>query len=107
MIKTLDSRTLTHGALLRIDHPAGGRIGCLAGRLWITVDGDPCDQVLERGDSFAAQGAAPIVVYALADSVLQSELAVEGPRTPLRRVVASWLRRGRIAAFGRTPCEGA
>lgn len=107
MIKTLEPRTLNHGALLRIDHPSGGRIGCLAGRVWITVDGDPCDQVLECGERFETQGPAPVLVYALADSVVQAECAAECLETLLGRLRAAVLRRGRIAGFGRIPCEGA
>lgn len=107
MVNTHDSRTLAHGALLRIACPAGGRIGCLAGRLWITADGDPCDHVLERGESFELQGPAPVLVYALADSVLQSEPPTECSKTPIRGLVATLLRRGRVAGFGPIPNAGA
>lgn len=107
MIKTLDSRTLAHGALLRIDHPAGGRIRCTAGCLWITVDGDPCDRLLECGESFEPEGPAPVLVYGLADSALQSELAAVRSEAPLRRLVAALLRRGRVAGSGQIPCARA
>jgi hypothetical protein len=41
------------------------RIACLAGTAWITIDGDPRDVVLDRGESFVVDSNANVVVAAI------------------------------------------
>lgn len=59
------SRTLARGAILRIPEPAGARIDCLAGSLWVTQDNDPRDIMLEAGESCELSGRARVLVQAL------------------------------------------
>lgn len=47
---------------------AGLCITCRSGALWITVDGDLNDYVVEAGETFATQHHARALVYALGDS---------------------------------------
>lgn len=65
------SRTLARGAILRIPEPAGSRIDCLAGSLWVTQDNDPRDLMLEAGESCELSGRARVLVQALEPARLQ------------------------------------
>lgn len=38
---------------------------CLSGCLWVTVDGDERDRILEPGDAFVSDGRDHAIVYAL------------------------------------------
>ena len=49
------------------------RLTCLAGALWITLDNDPRDVVLEAGATFATDQARRALVYALQPSRLYLE----------------------------------
>ena len=62
------ARTLRRRELCAIERPAGRRLTCMAGCLWITVDGEPRDIVLEAGESFEASSDERVLVYALEDS---------------------------------------
>ena len=44
---------------------AGVRIDCRSGSVWITLDNDPTDYVLEAGESFETDVHARALVYAL------------------------------------------
>ena len=59
---------LAYRKIHAIDAEAGTRVVCRHGALWITVDGDSRDYVLERGETFIAPPHARTLVYALADS---------------------------------------
>ena len=48
-----------------IEDAAGMRITCRSGAVWITVDNDPQDYVLEAGETFATSRHARVLVYAL------------------------------------------
>jgi quercetin dioxygenase-like cupin family protein len=52
----------------KIEDAGGMRIVCRSGTVWITVDGDATDYVLERGETFVAPPQARALVYALADA---------------------------------------
>lgn len=56
--------------ILAIDDASGLQIDCSAGSLWITIDHDPRDIVLEPGESVADLGAGRALVYALQDAQL-------------------------------------
>lgn len=64
--------TLAHGALRRLALPRGQALECLHGSLWITVDGDARDHVMEPGDRYQPPDGAGIVVYALEDAAAQT-----------------------------------
>ena len=51
-----------------LDSGEGLRFACRQGSVWITVDGDLTDYVLERGETFFAPPHARALVYALADA---------------------------------------
>lgn len=61
-------RSLAYRALYRVPSAAGVRIVCTAGCLWVTLDGDPRDILLEAGDSFEADAPAPALLYAMEPS---------------------------------------
>jgi hypothetical protein len=48
-----------------IDDAANVRISCRSGSVWITLDNDNKDYVLEAGESFTASVHARALVYAL------------------------------------------
>jgi len=48
-----------------IDDASGVRITCREGAVWITVDNDPKDYVLEPGESFVTADHERALVYAL------------------------------------------
>jgi hypothetical protein len=60
--------TLAHRQVHKIEDAGGMRISCRSGTVWITVDGDATDYVLERGEIFVAPPQARALVYALADA---------------------------------------
>jgi DUF2917 family protein len=72
--------------LLEIPDAAGVRVSCNEGCLWITLDNDPRDIVLEPGQYFAGTQHRRALVYALQASTLglrldaQVELAAQVPR---------------------------
>ncbi len=53
-------------------------VRCDAGSLWITLDGDPRDIVLEPGQHFLREGSAGTIVYALEPSRLTLHHATAG-----------------------------
>ena len=59
-------------------------IRCTAGCLWLTLDNDPRDVILESGDSFAADGPKRALLYAIEPSAFL--LAAEPQRTKRRRL---------------------
>lgn len=56
---------LTSPAPLRLQHARGTRVRSLAGTLWVTVDGEDLDHVLERGESLVVDSDAPVLVSPL------------------------------------------
>ena len=75
-------------------------VECLAGTLWVTVDAQPEDIVLEAGEQFVAPAGERTLVYALSDAQLRvgpissagqavkPEVAVTGQaRNTVRRAV--------------------
>lgn len=55
---------LTARQICEIADASTHRIECVAGCVWITLDHDERDIVLERGDSFVATESARALVYA-------------------------------------------
>jgi hypothetical protein len=50
---------------LRLNHARGTRLRSVAGTLWVTIDDDCRDLVLERGQSLVIDSARPVLVTAL------------------------------------------
>ena len=46
-------------------------VGCASGSLWLTLDHDPRDIVLEAGERIALDGRRRALAYALEDAVLE------------------------------------
>jgi hypothetical protein len=63
-VKLMLARRQVH----KIERAGGVRIVCRKGTVWITVDGDATDYVLERGETFVAAPEARALVYALSDA---------------------------------------
>lgn len=57
-------------AMFEIPDVAGLKIRCLAGCLWLTLDNDPRDLILEPGDSYSGTVHRRALVYALKDAKL-------------------------------------
>ena len=62
--------TLDHRALFNIPDAAGLQIDCEEGTVWVTVDGDLRDYVLEPGDHFHNAEHRRAVIYAMRPSSL-------------------------------------
>ena len=54
--------------LFEIADASSARIVCTAGCLWVTLDNDPRDVILEPGDSFATGEPRRALLYALQGS---------------------------------------
>jgi hypothetical protein len=59
---------LSHRQIHSIEDAAGWRIACRDGSVWITIDGDLRDYVLERGETFVTSHHARALVYALGNA---------------------------------------
>lgn len=70
--------------LFQIPDASSVRILCTAGCLWLTLDGDERDVVLEPGDSFETPDARRALIYAMETSSFL--LAAEPQRTMRRRL---------------------
>ena len=53
-----------------IAHPIGCTITCEAGELWLTVDNEPTDVILEAGQSHHCDQASRLLIHALTDARL-------------------------------------
>jgi hypothetical protein len=84
----LDLR-LPRRSIFSVPDAAGVEIACRDGSIWITLDNDPRDIVLEAGQSFTDTGHRRAMIYALeASSVGLSEVSLAGaaaPGAPKRR----------------------
>jgi len=80
-----------------IPDAAGVPIACTAGSVWITLDDDPRDIVLEAGDSFCAGEHRRALVYAFSPAQLVLEAAAT-PRVARRR--AGWWSGGALLPAG-------
>jgi hypothetical protein len=59
---------LTSPMPLRLAGARGTRVRSLAGTLWVTIDGDLRDQVLERGEALVIDSDAEVLVSPLGGS---------------------------------------
>ena len=57
--------TLQRDALARLADACGTRLDCVDGVAWITVDGEPRDIVLTRGQSHVVDSSADVIVCAI------------------------------------------
>jgi len=79
--------------ILEIEDAADLRIECTSGCLWITLDHDPRDIVLEPGEAVTDLGHRRALVYALQDSrlvvVAQEEPVVLAAALRVRPLLAA------------------
>jgi hypothetical protein len=59
---------LAHRAIQSFDDAFGLELVCREGSLWVTLDGDDTDYVLEAGDTFSTRLHRRMVVYAFEPS---------------------------------------
>jgi Protein of unknown function (DUF2917) len=65
---TLASTALRKGEILRLQHALGQRIEALVGRLWITMDGDLRDIVIDAGEGFTVDRGTDVLLSAMSDA---------------------------------------
>jgi hypothetical protein len=78
-------RRLPRGAVLRVPEGLGRAVVCLEGCLWITVDDDPRDVVLDPGERHVFDRGGRVLVSALEPSALLlldlgGQVVATGPR---------------------------
>jgi hypothetical protein len=56
---------------LTLFEPLGHELECLAGCVWITLDGDPRDVVIEAGQAFTADRNQRTLIHALEASLVR------------------------------------
>ena len=61
---------LAKNELVKLSDARDQVLGCTAGELWITVDGDRRDIILTPGERWRIESRAPVVVMALQASAL-------------------------------------
>ena len=71
-------------ALFELPDASSARILCTAGCLWLTVDGDPRDVILEAGDSFEEARPRRALLYAMEPATFV--LTARPQRTMRRRL---------------------
>ena len=76
-------------AMFNLPDAAGARIVCRSGCLWITLDGDLRDFVLEPGESFTTTEHRRALIYALKPSCMA--VSSSGQAAPGRRRAAHGL----------------
>lgn len=75
---------------LRLKDARGARVRAVQGTLWVTIDNDPRDIVLEPGESFTVESDRPLVVMPLgACATLDVKSAASPPAS--RERLGSWL----------------
>jgi Protein of unknown function (DUF2917) len=76
--------TLPPRQLFEIPDASSARILCTAGCLWLTIDGDPRDVILEPGDSFEETRPRRALLYAMEPAAFV--LSAPPQRTMRRRL---------------------
>lgn len=72
---------------LRLKDARGARLRAVQGTLWVTIDGDLRDIVLDTGESFVVDSDQPLVVMPLGEC---ASVDVKSPRYTAAR--PGWLR---------------
>jgi Protein of unknown function (DUF2917) len=64
----LASTSLRKGEILHLQHALGQRIEALSGRVWITMDGDLRDIVIDAGEGFTVDRGTDVLLSAISDA---------------------------------------
>ena len=64
----LASTSLRKGEALHLHHALGQRVEALGGLLWLTMDGDLRDIVLEAGEGFTVDRSTDVLLSAISDA---------------------------------------
>lgn len=88
MNATLASRRLDHRSLVVLDGLRGQELVCLEGCLWVTLDHQPQDIVLEPGQRLAGVPQRR-VVYALRPSRFEVRCTCPAPRFEGRAITTA------------------
>lgn len=75
--------SLAHQAMFTVSDASGVQIICREGSLWVTLDDDPRDVLLDAGDSFTTTEHRRALIYAIEPSRLG--FAVAPPVATARR----------------------
>ncbi len=65
---TLASTALRKGDTLHLGRALGQRIEALGGRVWITMDGDLRDVVIDAGEAFTVDRSSDVLLSAMSDA---------------------------------------
>ena len=77
---------------LRLDAARGTTLRAVQGTLWITIDHDSRDIVLDPGEAFVVDSNQPLVVLALGSDCATLDLKSSAPPTVARpHPVRTWL----------------
>jgi len=72
--------TLAHQAMFSVSDAAGVQITCHEGSLWVTLDDDPRDVVVDAGGSFLTTEHRRALIYAMKPSSLRLVMAAAAAR---------------------------
>ncbi|HQS40726.1 MULTISPECIES: DUF2917 domain-containing protein [unclassified Polaromonas] len=72
--------TLAHQAMFSVSDVAGVQITCHEGSLWVTLDDDPRDVVVDAGSSFLTTEHRRALIYAMEPSSLRLVMAAAAAR---------------------------
>lgn len=81
--------TLAARALLDVPDISGTQVACRRGSLWITLDNDPRDIVLEAGESFFSTEHRRALIYAFQASVVALRTVAAPDASRARPLMAS------------------
>lgn len=69
--QTNTEMTYTRNQIREVKTPLGVSIECLSGHVWITLDGDPRDVVLDQGQTFTVDRNQRTLVMALDEATVR------------------------------------
>lgn len=97
--------SLAHQAMFEVTDAAGVQITCHEGSLWLTLDGDARDIVIDAGESFIATEHRRALIYALAPADLSVAMAptVVPAAAPARPAGRARVAEGAQVTFGLQP----
>jgi hypothetical protein len=79
--------SLAHRGLMNVADAAGVSLRCDRGAVWLTLDNDPRDIVLEAGQEFRTDQHRHLLVYALETSTVSLQVPLRDIAHPVRRTL--------------------